>query len=56
MEIEVPTLALVVPDVHAASDSLMLMGTNTLDVLYDMYCYTAPEAQQPAAHGYKAVL
>lgn len=52
VEIKVPTLALVV---HA-SDSLMLIDTNTLDILYEMYCETAPDAQQPAAHGYKAVL
>lgn len=56
VEIEVPTLALVVPDVHAFSDSLMLIGTNTLDVLYEMYCEMASETQQPTAHGYKAVL
>lgn len=56
VEIEVPTLALVVPDVHVVSDSLMLIGTNTLDVLYGMYCETASETQQPTAHGYKAVL
>lgn len=34
----------------------MLIGTNTLDVLYEMYCETASETQQPTARGYKAVL
>lgn len=43
MEIEVPTLALVVPDVHAVSDSLVLIGTNMLDVLYEMYSETVSE-------------
>ncbi|CAJ1057667.1 unnamed protein product [Xyrichtys novacula] len=56
VEFEVPTLALVVPDVHAASDSLILIGTNTLDVLYEMYIESASETQQPTAQGYKAVL
>lgn len=55
VDIEVPTLALVVPDIHTASHSLVLDGTNTIDVLYETYCDT-PEAQQPTAPGYKAVL
>lgn len=53
--IEMPTLALVVPDVHAAPYSLVLIGTNTLDVMYDLYC-DIPEKQQPTRSGYKAVL
>lgn len=56
VEIEVPRLALVVPYIHAVSDSLMLIGTNTLDVLYKMYFETASETQRPTAHSYKAVL
>lgn len=56
VEIEVPTLALVVPEVPAVSDSFMLIGTSTLDVLYEMYCEMASEIQQPTAHGYRAVL
>ena len=56
VEIEVPTLALVVPDVSTFSDSLMLIGTNTLDVLYETYRETAPRKQQSTAYGFKAVL
>lgn len=37
VSIEVHTLALVVPDVQANSQSLVLIGTNTMDVLYDIY-------------------
>ena len=55
-QIEVPTLALVVPDIRTASNSLVLIGTNTLDVLYETYSETMTETQQPEAHGYKAVL
>ena len=36
-----PTLALVVEDLCAASQALVLIGTNTLDV-YETY-YTSPE-------------
>lgn len=33
IDIEIPTLALVVPDVHPDNQSPVLIGTNTLDVL-----------------------
>lgn len=56
VEAEVPTLALVVPDVHAASQPVVLIGTNTLDVLYGTYHDTISEIQPPTSHGYKAVL
>lgn len=56
VEIEMPTLALVVPDVRTESYSPLLIGTNTLDVLYEMYSETASETQQPTAYGYRAVL
>lgn len=39
VEAEVPTLALVVPDVHTTSQPQVLIGTNTLNVLY-CRCWT----------------
>ncbi|KAI3376241.1 hypothetical protein L3Q82_016745 [Scortum barcoo] len=53
--VDVNTLALVVPDVKTTMESLVLIGTNTLDVLYDIYS-RAGEAYQPVPHGYRAVL
>ncbi|KAK0132637.1 Paraneoplastic antigen Ma1 [Merluccius polli] len=46
------TLALVVPD---TSQSLMLIGMNTLDVLFDIYSETDLAHRQPLPHGYKVV-
>lgn len=54
--IEMSTLALVGPDVRSTSESLMLMGTNTLDVLYDLYCETSLTNHQPIPHGSAMVL
>lgn len=53
---EVPTLALIVRDVPTASQSLVLIGTNTLDVLYETYYDTTTDMQPSTSHGYKAVL
>lgn len=53
---DVNTLALVVPDIRATSQSLVLIGTNTLDVLYDMYFEAGLTRHQPIPHGYRAVL
>lgn len=50
--IDVNTLALVVPD---TSQSLMLIGTNTLDVLFDIYSEADITNRQPLPHGYKVV-
>lgn len=50
--IDVNTLALVVPD---TSQSLMLIGTNTLDVLFDIYSETDLIDRQPLPHGYRVV-
>lgn len=36
IDIEILTLALVVPDVHPDGQSPVLFGTNTLDVLYEI--------------------
>ncbi|XP_076745452.1 retrovirus-related Pol polyprotein from transposon opus [Maylandia zebra] len=50
--VDVNTLALIVPD---TSQSLMLIGTNTLDVLFDIYSETDLANRQPLPHGYKVV-
>lgn len=50
--IDVNTLALVVPD---TSHSLLLIGTNTLDVLFDIYSDTDTTSCQPLPHGYAVV-
>ena len=55
VEIEVPTLALIVPDMHSTSSSV-LIGTNTLDILYDLYSSAVPQDCQSLPYGYKAVL
>ncbi|XP_039884477.1 uncharacterized protein LOC120731507 [Simochromis diagramma] len=56
MSVEVPTLALIVPDVRATSGSYLLIGTNTLDVLYDIYRKANPGDPKTFPHGYKAVI
>lgn len=56
VSIEVPTLALVVPDVQANSQPLVLIGTNTMDVLYDTYSDGKSANYQPAHYGYQAVI
>lgn len=53
--IEVPTLALVVPDVRPNSQSFVLIGTNTMDVLYDMYSDGESPNFRPDHFGYQAV-
>lgn len=52
----VDTLALVVPDLKQ-SQSLVLVGTNTLDSVYLEHCDTHPDHPfQPSASGYQAVV
>ena len=53
-DIDIPTLALVVPDIHLEAPSPVLIGTNTLDVLYDHYF--GKTTHQPSQYGYRAVL
>lgn len=50
--IDVNTLALIVPD---TSQSIMLIGTNTLDVLFDLYAETDLANRLPLPHGYQVV-
>lgn len=54
-DIEVPTLALVVPDMRSTLSSV-LIGTNTLDVLYEKYADIAPQNYESLPYGYKVVL
>lgn len=56
VDIEIPTLALVVPDVHPDSQTPVLIGTNTLDVLYEQYQDLKSPDYLPGPYGLKAVL
>lgn len=56
VSVEIPTVALVVPDVKAHNQSMVLIGTNTLDVLYKKYLSADPPKFQPCSYGYKVVL
>ncbi|KAL1274976.1 hypothetical protein QQF64_027790 [Cirrhinus molitorella] len=53
-EVEVPTLALVVPDLTRFSQ--ILVGTNSLDVLYDKCAQDCAANVKSSFHGYQAVL
>lgn len=50
-ELEVKTLALVVPDTGTLTKSCVLIGTNTLDVVYEMYREANPEGYHPIPMG-----
>ncbi|KAK7909681.1 hypothetical protein WMY93_014365 [Mugilogobius chulae] len=52
--LDVNTLALIVPDVK--TQSLVLVGTNTLDAAYAKYSKVLNPCFQPVPFGYKAVL
>lgn len=54
VDIEVPTLALIVPDMRSSLSSL-LVGTNTLDVLYEQYTDTAPQNNHSLPYGYNVI-
>ncbi|KAK7921783.1 hypothetical protein WMY93_008685 [Mugilogobius chulae] len=55
-DIEVSTLALVVPDSTPDYTSTVLIGMNTLEPLYEQYLDSEASAFQPSTHGYRAVL
>lgn len=55
-EIDVPTLALVVPDGHSEGSSIVLVGMNTLEPLYEQYTSSDISNFQPMTQGYCAVL
>lgn len=50
------TLALVVSDTQTSSKSQILIGTNTLDVVYEIYTEANPDGHQPVPYGYRTVL
>ncbi len=54
-EFEVLTLALVVPDTHTSNQSSILIGMNTLEVLYEQFL-NSHSIFQPQSNGYRAVL
>lgn len=54
--IDVHTLALVVPDLRDTTQPLVLIGTNALDILYNIYSETSMTEVQPIPQGYRAVL
>lgn len=54
--VEVPTLALVVPDPKPYAMPLVLIGTNTLDTLYEEHLKVSSTTFQPSLFGYRAVL
>lgn len=54
-EYEVPTLALVVPD-SGTSGYQVLIGTNTLDVVYGICREKSPASCYPVLNGYRMVL
>lgn len=56
IDIEILTLALVLPDVHPDSQTLVLIGTNTLDVLYERYLGIKSPNYQPGPYGYRTGL
>lgn len=56
VSVEVPTVALVVPDVNPHNQPLILIGTNTLDVLYEQHLNVNSPMFQPSSFGYRVVL
>lgn len=56
-EMEVPTLALVIPPLRCAAVEQVLIGTNALDTLYvDLHTDPKFSTFQPLPYGYRAVL
>lgn len=55
-EPEIATLALIVPDLRSNSGVPLLIGTNTLDPLYDQCCDESSLPQNSSCYGYKQVL
>ncbi|KAK0146798.1 Tafazzin [Merluccius polli] len=55
VDIDIPTLALIVPDMRSTLSSV-LVGTNALDVLYEQYADVTPQNYQSLPYGYRAVL
>ncbi len=56
VSVQVPTIALVVPNVKPSNQSMVLIGTNTLDVLYEQSLKSNSPTYQPSSFGYRVVL
>lgn len=56
IETKILTLALVVPDLRSNSQLPILIGTNTLDVLYEQCCERRTIKNSSALYGYKEIL
>lgn len=54
-EPEILTLALIVPDLRSNSDVPLLIGTNTLDFLFDLHCEPLPHFKS-IPYGYQQIL
>lgn len=54
-EITVPTLALVVPDMQSSAQSKLLIGTNTLDIVYEN-CSSKNTNLQALPYGWRVVM
>lgn len=55
-EPEISTLALIIPDLRSNSDVPLLIGTNTLDPLYDQCCDEFSLSHNSSCYGYRRVL
>lgn len=55
-EPEIATLALIVPDLRSNSGVPLLIGTNTLDPLYDQCCDESSLPEDSPCYGYRHVL
>lgn len=55
-EPEISTLALIIPDLWSNSDVPLLIGTNTLDPLYDQCCDEFSLSHNSSCYGYRRVL
>lgn len=55
-ELELSTLALVVPDICSNSDTTLLIGTNTFDPLYEHLCESTLPDFKVIPYGYQQVL
>ena len=55
-EPEVATLALVVPDIRTNCELPVLIGTNTLDVIYDEHCHEKNQNDLSPVYGFRQIL
>lgn len=55
-EPEVSTLAVVVPDIRTKGELPVLIGTNTLDVVYDEHCHEKNPNDLSPVYGFRQIL